>query len=36
MNKDDGVDDELLIRFAAVIRYWRKNGSSMRQYISYS
>jgi hypothetical protein len=27
---------QLLIRFSAFIRYWRKNGSTMRQYISYS
>jgi hypothetical protein len=33
-----GVDetDQLLIRFSAFVRYWRKNGSAMRQYISYS
>jgi hypothetical protein len=30
------VTDQLLIRFCAFIRYWRKNGSMMRQYISYS
>jgi hypothetical protein len=30
------VTDELLIRFFAFVRYWRKNRSTMRQYISYS
>jgi hypothetical protein len=30
------VTDQLLIRFSALVRYWRKNGSTMRQYISYS
>jgi hypothetical protein len=30
------VTDQLLIRFSAFARYWRKNGSTMRQYISYS
>jgi hypothetical protein len=30
------VTDQLLIRFSAFVRYWRKNGSAMRQYISYS
>jgi hypothetical protein len=29
------VTDQLLIRFSAFVRYWRKNGSTMRQYISY-
>jgi prefoldin subunit 5 len=29
-------NDELLIRFSAFVRYWRKNGSTMRQYTSYS
>jgi hypothetical protein len=28
--------DQLLIRYSAIARYWRKNGSTMRQYISYS
>jgi hypothetical protein len=28
--------DQLLIRFSAFVRYWRKNVSAMRQYISYS
>jgi hypothetical protein len=27
---------QLLIRFSVFVRYWRKNGSTMRQYISYS
>jgi hypothetical protein len=33
-----GLDliDQLLIRFSAFVRYWRENGSTMRQYISYS
>jgi hypothetical protein len=30
------VTDQLLIRFSAFVGYWRKNGSTMRQYISYS
>jgi hypothetical protein len=30
------VTDQLLIRFSAFIRYWRQNGSTMRQYIGYS
>jgi hypothetical protein len=30
------VTDQLLIRFPAFVRYWEKNGSTMRQYISYS
>jgi hypothetical protein len=30
------VTDQLLIRFSAFVRNWRKNGSTMRQYISYS
>jgi hypothetical protein len=30
------VTDQLMIRFFAFVRYWRKNGSTMRQYISYS
>jgi hypothetical protein len=30
------VTDQLLIRFSALVRYWRKNGSTMRQYISYA
>jgi hypothetical protein len=29
------VTDQLLIRSFAFVRYWRKNGSTMRQYISY-
>jgi hypothetical protein len=31
-----GVRDQLLTRFSAFLRYWRKNGSTMRQCISYS
>jgi hypothetical protein len=30
------VTDQLLTRFSAFFRYWRKSGSAMRQYISYS
>jgi hypothetical protein len=30
------ITDQLLIRFSAFVRYWRENGSTMRQYISYS
>jgi hypothetical protein len=30
------VTDQLLIRFSALARYWRKNGSTMSQCISYS
>jgi hypothetical protein len=30
------VTDQLLIRFSAFVRYWRINGSTIRQYISYS
>jgi hypothetical protein len=30
------VTDQLLIRFSAFVRYWRKNGSTMRQYVSHS
>jgi hypothetical protein len=26
------VTAQLLIRFSALVRYWRKNGSTMRQY----
>jgi hypothetical protein len=29
------VTDQLLIKFFAFIIYWRKNGSTLRQYISY-
>jgi hypothetical protein len=28
--------DQLLIRSFAFVKYWRRNGSTMRQYISYS
>jgi hypothetical protein len=27
------VTDQLLIRFTAFVKYWKKNGSTMRQYI---
>jgi hypothetical protein len=30
------VTNQLFIRFFAFVRYWRKNGSTMRQYINYS
>jgi hypothetical protein len=30
------VTDLLQIRFSAFIRYWRQNGSTVRQYIIYS
>jgi hypothetical protein len=30
------IADQLLIRISAFVRYWRKNGSTMRQYIRYS
>jgi hypothetical protein len=30
------ITDQLLIRSFAFVRYWRQNGSTMRQYISYS
>jgi hypothetical protein len=30
------VTDQLLIRFSGFARYCRKNGSRIRQYISYS
>jgi hypothetical protein len=30
------VTDQLLIRSSAFVKYWGKNGSTMRQYISYS
>jgi hypothetical protein len=29
------ITDQLLTRFFAFIRYWRKNESTMKQYISY-
>jgi hypothetical protein len=32
----DMTDELLISRFFPFIRYWRKNGSTMRQYISYS
>jgi hypothetical protein len=31
-----GVTDQLLIRYFAFVRYWRKIGSTKRQYIRYS
>jgi hypothetical protein len=33
---DSNITDQLLIRFSAFVRYWRRIGSTMRQYISYS
>jgi hypothetical protein len=30
------VTDQLLIRFSAFVTYWRKHGSTMRQYSGYS
>jgi hypothetical protein len=30
------VTDQIPIRFSAFVRYWRKNVSTVRQYISYS
>jgi hypothetical protein len=33
---DFDVTDQLMIRISAFVRYWRKNGSTMRQYISSS
>jgi hypothetical protein len=36
INVDFHVTDQLLARFSAFFWYWRKNGSTMRQYISYS
>jgi hypothetical protein len=33
---DSTLTDQLLIRFFAFVGYWRKKGSTMRQYISYS
>jgi hypothetical protein len=33
---DFNVTDQQQSRFSAFIRYWRKNGSTMRQCISYS
>jgi hypothetical protein len=30
------VTNQLPIRFSAILRYWIKDGSTMRQYISYS
>jgi hypothetical protein len=29
---DFDLTDQLLIRFFTFVRYWRKNGSTMRQY----
>jgi hypothetical protein len=34
INVGSDVLDQLLIRFSAFVRYWRKNGSTMRQYIT--
>jgi len=35
INVDFNITDQLLIRYSVSIRYWRKNGSIMGQYISY-
>jgi hypothetical protein len=35
MNVDFNVRDQLPIKHSAFITYWRKNGSTMGQYISY-
>jgi len=29
------MTDQLMIKYFTFIRYWRKNGSTMGQYISY-
>jgi hypothetical protein len=29
------VIDQLLIRYSAFVRYWRRNGSAVGQYLSY-
>jgi len=29
------ITDQQLIRYSGFIRYWRKNGNTMGQYISY-
>jgi hypothetical protein len=34
ISMDFDVTDQLLIRFPAFVRYWRRNWSTMRQYIS--
>jgi hypothetical protein len=30
------VRDQLLVRLFAFVKYWRRNGGTMRYYISYS
>jgi hypothetical protein len=30
------VTDQLLIRSSAFVKYWRRNGSTIRQHVSYS
>jgi hypothetical protein len=32
---DFDVIDELLINYSAFVRYWRRSGGMMGQYISY-
>jgi len=32
---DFDVIDQLLIRYSEFVWYWRKNGSTLGQYISY-
>jgi hypothetical protein len=29
------VKDELMIRYSASVKYWRRNGNIMGEYISY-
>jgi hypothetical protein len=36
INVDFDVTDQLLIRNFVFVRYWRKNGSTVIQYDSYS
>jgi hypothetical protein len=36
INVGSDIIHQLLIRFSTFVRYWTKNGSTMRQYISYS
>jgi hypothetical protein len=34
--KVKSIRGQILIRYFALFTYWRKNGSTIRQYISYS
>jgi hypothetical protein len=36
INVGSDIIDQLQIRFSAFVRYCRKNGSTIRQYVSYS